>query len=190
MHYTLAVIFQVESEDLIDEMRGFDEASKEAALETFAGKLEKPMRHFDVDLEVGVYKKYLSPTTIEGMKKEYGTENIKELALHVGEWTGEEGGVDQKGLYSLSTENPEGHFDSWYVFDVVPAVDLLEKIDRIDRTPRAVLLPDLQWIDSDLWIYADTDPPQQQRLDAWVEKMKNIFQQHAKSLVVLIDCHI
>jgi len=49
------------------------------------------------------------------MAKHYGTDDPHALAAHMRHWREEPGGVDEHGLYSLTTRNPEGHWDYYLI---------------------------------------------------------------------------
>lgn len=76
------------------------------------------LSRYDLNKEVLAYKRYISEDERKDMARYYSIEmaDSESLAKKVNDWNEGEGGVDEKGLYQLTTNNPEGRFDSWEIF--------------------------------------------------------------------------
>ncbi len=74
-------------------------------------EVQRLMEPFDESIEVEPYKVYFKPSQIVSMAQNYGTSDLPSLADHMIDWLGEPGGVDENGLYSLSTYNPKSRYD-------------------------------------------------------------------------------
>lgn len=85
--------------------------------------------------------------------------------------------------------NESGKFDSYGVTDVMPTKEMLIDFEKWDRIPRAILLPNLEWIESEEWFYS-VNEKNQKDYNKWVGKIKEILYKYPNSLVILIDCHI
>jgi hypothetical protein len=78
-------------------------------------KVESMMAPYDYDLEVEPYKEYLDKDDIESMVRHYGTYDLVGLATHMKDWDDSPGGVDENGLYRLTTSNPKRKWDWWRI---------------------------------------------------------------------------
>ncbi len=74
---------------------------------------EKQLEPYDENTEVEPHPEYEEGEDLEEMAKHYGTSDLHQLAAKMGDWHGHEGGVDEHGLYALSTYNPRSKWD-WY----------------------------------------------------------------------------
>lgn len=96
MHYFVAVIVPGDTEDI-------------------KGKVKEMMEPFNENKKVDPYKAYLSERDIARMSEHYETTNLQELAGYMDDWDGDEGGVDEKGLYRVRTYNPQGKWDYYEI---------------------------------------------------------------------------
>ncbi len=78
-------------------------------------KVDEMMAPFDYNLEVAPYHNYLDSEEIERMAKHYHTSDLLGLATRMDDWEDCLGGVDEKGLYKLSTRNPKRKWDWWRI---------------------------------------------------------------------------
>ena len=78
-------------------------------------EVAKALAPFDDDLKVDPYKVYLDPQEITRMARHYGTKRtrLKVLAAHMEDWRSGPGGIDDRGLFAISTFNPNAKWD-WY----------------------------------------------------------------------------
>jgi hypothetical protein len=76
----------------------------------------RALEPFSEDFQVPEYKRYLDPTEIVVMATHYKLKKTdsKKLATHMEDWCGCLGGVDERGLFAVSTLNPRARWD-WYV---------------------------------------------------------------------------
>jgi hypothetical protein len=70
---------------------------------------------FNERREVEPRKEYLTPDEVDSMAKTYGTTNHVEMVEKMEEWSGDLGGSDARGLYRLSTYNPQSKWDWWII---------------------------------------------------------------------------
>lgn len=84
----------------------------EADIESQVNQMMAP---YDEELKVEPYKIYLRPDDIQSMAGYYKTDDLLGLATRMEDWDGDPGGVDSKGLYRVSTRNPQGHYDYWRI---------------------------------------------------------------------------
>jgi len=66
---------------------------------------------------------------------------------------------------------------------------MLNGFENWDRIPQAILLLNLEWIESEEWFYS-VNEENQKNYDKWINKIKEILLNYPSSLSVLIDCHI
>lgn len=74
---------------------------------------ESQLEPFDEGLEVTPHKDYLSKESVKSMKAHYKVKTLVGLLIHMKDWSGCKGGIDGKGLYQLSRDNPNSKWD-WY----------------------------------------------------------------------------
>jgi len=77
--------------------------------------VEEFLEPYSENLEVEPYKVYLTPEDIEGMAKHYkfSKDNVEMILKNLPDWNGEAGAVDENGIYTSRTDNPNGEWD-WY----------------------------------------------------------------------------
>jgi hypothetical protein len=116
---------------------------------------------FDEALAVPPYREYLQPFDIERMASHYKLDrnDLNALAERMKHWTGRPGGVDQRGLYFATTNNPQCRWD-WYEIggrwsgflkrasrNVISTRALRKSPDLKDLLPYYVLTPDGTWLE-------------------------------------------
>ncbi|MBL7053552.1 MAG: hypothetical protein ISS02_02775 [Candidatus Portnoybacteria bacterium] len=189
-HYTLCAIFSTESEEVEKEFKKLYQESKDNLLNFFVEKLKKPLAKFDTDTKVEEHIVYIDDKELVMMKNSYKEEDLKTLAGKMDDWNGNKGGVDEKGLYYNTTENPNGKFDNWNAYDILSVKEFILNINKLDRIPKSILLPNLEWIDSNLWVYHSPGKNEEEKINQWIEKIKEIMSKYPNSFVIFIDCHI
>jgi hypothetical protein len=170
---------------------------------------------YDENVHVDPYKMYLSREEIERMARHYqqSSQNLTELARSMEEWTGEEGGGDEEGLYRLRTSNPQAKWDWWVIggrwngevranpqsdetgFNFGDQYHQLEEnmlpVRYLDHTLPcfALVTPDGAWHEQGKmgWWATITDEKTE---SAWKEEVVKIIQQHQDTILVGVDCHI
>lgn len=158
---------------------------------------------FDEMLAVSPYLEYLQPYDIERMASRYKLDqnDLSALAERMEEWTGQPGGVDERGLYFITTNNPLGRWD-WYEIggrwdgflkgacrNVISTESLRKAPDLKDRLPYYVLTPDGRWLEHERFIpdpysvgHFDTKP-----VDQWLGEVTETLQEYPKHRVVCVD---
>ena len=101
---------------------------------------------FDEENTVAAYKVYLTPEEIDAMADHLDLKSTEfaNLATHMEHWQRHPGGVDDRGLYSISTSNPQGQWD-WYEIggiwhDLLPG-NLGAARSMLDRNDFSLILP-------------------------------------------------
>ncbi|MCU0653548.1 MAG: hypothetical protein MUD10_04800, partial [Candidatus Pacebacteria bacterium] len=166
-----------------------DKAYKMAAIDMYRKKLEKPFGKFDFSREVKEYKYYLSKNDVDDIAKHYqiSAADQNAIAAKIGDWNGDKGGVDERGIYALSTQNRNGHFDSWGIMDAIPMDDFLSVIDEMQPFPQTVFTPDCQWVDAPEYFFS-VGPEDEKAFREWQAKVKEMLGRYKNnSVAVLID---
>ena len=156
-------------------------------------KASDMLAKFDINKEVEPYKTYVEAKEIQRMAEHFGIDstNLSALAEKYVEWNGEKGGVDENGLYVISTKNPEGYVDSWSVFTEVKPEDrgrLLFGQDGEVKVVRALVTPDGKWIDGP-WVYCAPNAEQEKEFEEWFKKLAALLEENKNTVAFLADCH-
>ncbi len=131
------------------------------------------------------------------------------VAKALAELTGNETGVDEKGVYlmtSLFKDNliaqcqkkmepalkKLNFFDDYSVYDLKMTEDLLINIEAYDRFPDAVLLPDLKLLrPHQAFMNVDIASANYPAFQKWQAEVKTILKKNAKnSFSLILDCHV
>ncbi|MEI7741284.1 MAG: hypothetical protein WCJ29_02155 [bacterium] len=166
----------------------------ERGLEQIESETVEMLEKFNINTEVPPYKTYISPEQIKSMAEytELDPSDLKPLAAYMKTWDGTEGGVDEGGLFNISTQNPEGHFDYCVMLgEARPenyGVQLFGEGNQ-ERIVLAVFTPDGKWIQGPMFYGAGTEEDNRE-LDAWIEKVKKILEENKDKAVLVFDCHI
>lgn len=143
------------------------------------------MDPYNTEHEVPPYKKYLDDA--EGVARLAGAFGLPspdpeavaaKIAAH-----GDEAGVDDGGLYWVTTANPQGHWDGWMLHD------LQEDVTPVSALPPAVDLwgvvtPDGTWHDFE----NEWDWPEERKADSR-RRARELIDQFPDHLAVMLDCH-
>ena len=154
-----------------------------------ADKASEVILKFDHNLETAPYKRYLDAEEVASMSKHYQTAEPQELAAKLEDWDGEPGGVDDQGLYVLSTQNPEGKFDRGDLIDLIPR-DQWEHVflsGKDDLMSRAVITPDGKWHDE--WDLMKEGLEGEERLNEWERQVKILFETYTDATAFLASLH-
>lgn len=154
-----------------------------------ADKAAEVILKFDHNLETAPYKRYLDEKEVTSMSKHYQTAEPQELATKLEDWDGEPGGVDDQGLYVLSTRNPEGKFDQGDLIDLIPR-DRWEHVflsGKDDLISRAVITPDGKWHDE--WDLMEEGLEGEARLNEWERQVKILFETYPDATAFLASLH-
>lgn len=146
---------------------------------------------FNTELEVPEYKRYLDEEEVKRMSESYKTTKLEELAEKLEDWDGEKGFVENGKIYSLSTRNPDGHFDYGNILGIVPPEDREKAFLEGGETNicNAVVTLEGVWIRGP-WVYSDKDEESKKLLDEWRGKIRTIFEQSKEAVSFIADCHI
>jgi hypothetical protein len=129
--------------------------------------------------------------------------DLETLAERMKDWTGRPGGVDERGLYFTTTNNPQGRWD-WYEIggrwngllkrasrNVISTRALRKSPDLKDLLPYYVLTPDGTWLEHERYIpdpksvgHFETKPD-----DQWLAEVIEALDQYPDSRVVCVDIH-
>lgn len=165
----------------------------------------KALAPFDEQLEVPPYRQHLRKYEVVMMAKHYNEKptDLHALAKHMEAWTNQPGGVDRRGLYHISTSNPDGRWD-WYEIggrwngyikgatrNVIGARTLLKSPHLKDSLPCYVLTPDGQWLEHERF-FPDEFPKgrfEQKSDEVWLLEVQAALERHPTSRVVCVDIH-
>lgn len=160
------------------------ELSQEEAIQ----KANKTLAKFDINKEVPEYKSYLTADELQEMSAYYKTSDRGLLVDKLKDWTGEEsGGEDDKGVYILTTRNPDGHFDAWTMQG--PLQPLQQGIFTIgDMYCEAVVTPDGVWHASpDVYKYPAEE--QSKVMDDWELYVSDLIEANLQNAGFLVHTH-
>lgn len=162
--------------------------------EQMAQKASDMLANFDINKKTKPYKYYVEADEIQRMAESYGVDptNLSVLAEKLENWNCDKGGMDESGLYGISTKNPDGHIDAWSVFTEVNPEDrgrLLFGEDDGEKNCAAIVTPDGKW-DMGPWIYGSLNAEQEKELEAWNKKLIILLDEHKDAAAFLADCHI
>jgi hypothetical protein len=159
---------------------------------------------FDENWEVPPYRDYLDPSDIHDMAAHYGIPegDLPKLAAKMRDWRGGQGGVDAKGLYALSTYNPEGRWD-WYEIggrwdgyipgsrgNVVGVASLLRGQRLGKCLPYQITTPEGRWIERpfNAWFEPKTTADRD-RQERWHARVRKTLERYRDHKVVCVDTH-
>jgi len=188
-HFTTCAIFPFESKELENNFKKIYETDKDAMIDLSMKKLERPLSRFDINFKVKPYRVYLEKDELQKMIKNYKEKNLNILAKRMEDWNANKGGVDEKGLYYETNQNPNGKFDYWTIYDIIPVDKFVSSLDKSELVPQVILQPDCTIIESKHFFYSVSEG-NVKNFNSWVNKIKNILSKYPNSMIALIDCHI
>lgn len=142
-------------------------------------------------------KEYMSTKAIENMAVRYHLRptDLEKIAAKLRKEVGKdfkrhgltfECGVDEQGLFHISTANPQGKYDYWTIHDeerdVLPISALPEWL-----APEGIVTPDGQW--HDIGDYGESRPTEAY-LTGVRQRARELLAGFPEYLVVWVDCHI
>ena len=175
---------------------------RDAAPEPAVARALEP---FDEDLEVEPYHDYLDAGDIQRMAEHYGIPptDLAGLARKMRDWRGGEGGVDARGLYAITTYNPDGKFD-WYEIgggwdgyipgsrhNVISA-RALHRSPRLRKClPYYLVTPDGRWLETASgWRFGPPKTKADRRVERrWLAQVRRVLKQYIDRKVVCVDIH-
>lgn len=160
---------------------------------------------FDQNREVAPYRDYLSDSDIQDIAEHYGVPatDLPALAAKMKDWRSGEGGVDARGLYALTTANPEARFD-WYEIggrwngyikgsrgNVISARALSRSRHLPKHLPYYLVMPDGRWLESETgWRFGPPETAADRRADRrWLAQLRRVLKQYIDHKVVCVDIH-
>jgi len=150
---------------------------------------------YNENMDVEPYKKYKTQEDVDRMADHYKTHALDELALHMEEWSNNDGGVDGLGLFELSTYNPQSQWDYWSMieFEINDDGKLRNAFPvsevQGDFQCFAVVTPNGTWhqrAEAGWWGMTTNEKDRY----AWQQEIKALFQANQNCLLVGVDCHI
>ncbi len=158
-----------------------------------AEKADNMLLNFDINKEMEPYKYYVKQDQIESMAEALGIDktDLQALSENLESWDNDKGGVDENGLYGISTKNQEGQTDYWSIMEVIEPSDDRKMMfeNGTFHIIKAFVTPDGKWIDGP-WIYGIADPKQKKELETWNTTVSSLLDTYANAVVVIADCHI
>lgn len=158
---------------------------------------------FDESLEVEPHKVYLEDVEIKRMAGHYGLQesDVPALIEKMQDWRGSEGGIDEVGLFSRTTANPEGLWD-WYEIggrwkgnfhgrNVIKAGMLLKSSDLQEHLPFSFVTPECEWHEVEKLVDAGDFKFTVVRKSPsrWLIELKEALARHPEHRVVCVDIH-
>jgi hypothetical protein len=158
---------------------------------------------FDESLEVARYKVYLEEAEIKRMAGHYGLEMSDSPALieKMPDWRGTQGGLDEIGLFSWATANPEGRWD-WYEIggrwsgpfggrNVVKVKTLFDIPNLKNHLPHCIVAPAGQWHEVETLIHGGccTFGSVRKSDGQWLIELKQVLARYPDDRVVCVDIH-
>jgi hypothetical protein len=160
-----------------------------SASEDVVAAVEHSMEPFDARLKVPLHKEYVPQDEIDYAFEVFEPYGLKpgdmEGVLHaLEEDSGCSGGIDEGGIYLITTDNPQRRWDSWRVPDVPADIQRMPDVRR-DHVTAAILTPDGVWhaVNEDLPSTGDAQP-------VWCERAEPLLARYPDYLAVTVDCHL
>ncbi len=192
-HYTTCAIIKISSAEKKEELRVMYDNNPEALFDMLESKLEPVLTGYDTNTKVPLHNVYLDQDRILTMANHYKihSEDIHALTPYIKDWIGDPGGIDEKGLFYSTTDNPNGHFDNWGIYDaIIASNDIALDLKNKNITAQALLLPNSSWVESEHFFYSVNDD-NNEAFSMWENKVADILRNYSHNYIaVLIDCHI
>jgi hypothetical protein len=170
---------------------------------------------FDQNLELAPHKRHITENNVQFFKEKHGTNDLRVLAEKLQRDFHEEFGVDDLGLFEITTFNEMGKWDYWSLKnyfpidsarvnrwgkDLAPSIVLVSDLNlNKENAPHSMLTPDGKWHDVDDFGYVTRlqfekglkglHPANVEPMARWRSHVREVLNQHADHLVLAIDCH-
>ncbi|MBS0264880.1 MAG: hypothetical protein JSS02_23290 [Planctomycetes bacterium] len=168
--------------------------------------VDSVLQPFDEALPVLPYRVYLDFQEVCMMAKHYQTTpaDLYGLTRHMTDWTKCPGGVDRKGLYYLTTRNPDGRWDFYEIGgrwnrympgsrnNVIRAQTLANSPHLADSLPMCLLTPAGEWLESEhIFLSWDWKEFHHEKLapETWYANVREQLLQYPDHQVVCVDIH-
>jgi hypothetical protein len=149
---------------------------------------------FSINKTVNPYKRYVNKDEIGQMAESYkiNPKNLSALSERMKDWNGDSGGVDENGLYGISTKNPDGKIDAFEIFAEVRPGDRGKLLfgEGDEKVCHAIVTPDGTWNSEGPWVYGSPNADQEKELTVWIKKMSVILDKYKDAAAFVADCHI
>ena len=156
-------------------------------LEATKQEATKLLQRFDLNHEVAPYKDFPNKVYVRQMLKVFKVKSLEELSKSGQDWkNGEEGGIDEKGLYFISRKNPLGYIDAWTIkqgpITITPDIfkhpdyncsDIITPDGELHKGP---LLHKMKWA-------------HKRKISTWNRSIELIAEQYEGMALVIFDCH-
>jgi hypothetical protein len=165
----------------------------------------RALEPFDEGLHVTPYRDYLDPSDIDRMAGHYGIPptDLPALAGKMEDWRGCQGHVDARGLYALTTYNPDGKWD-WYEIggrwnryipgsrdNVISARTLHRSRHLRTCLPYFLLRPDSRWLEQEdsLPFGSPMTAAHRRAARRWLAEVRRVLAEYIDRKVVCVDIH-
>ncbi len=91
--------------------------------------------------------------------------------------------IEDGKIYWMTTDNPQGRWDSWRLQRLQDSMWLAADVPR-NTAPVAVITPDGEWHDLGIW-----DNPMESEAIPYRERADEFLQRYPEYLAVVVDCH-
>lgn len=155
------------------------------------------LMRYDVNREVAPYKEYPDEAYVRQLLTNCKVGSLEALAKSNLDWkNGEEGGVDERGLYFVSTRNPEGAYDAWsllhgpvpitpdvFAHDDYSCGDIIMPDGTLRQGPITLVLR------ANIFTRRQKERRAAERRSEWDRGLHKIAQECSGMSLVVFDCH-
>lgn len=146
------------------------------------------LQKYDHNLEVEPYKEYPEESYVRQLLKNYKARSLEDLVASGADWKGdEEGGIDKKGLYFITTKNPHGAYDYWTLLHesilITPEIFTQTEYKCGDIiTPDGVL-------HKGPVLYSENHLAKRLKGAKWNRQLREFAQKYENMSLTIFDCH-
>jgi hypothetical protein len=157
--------------------------------EDMVAAVTRLMSPFDAGLTISPHKEYVAQDEIiyvvdvfrhEGLK----AEDVEAVLRALEEDSGCPGGIDERGIYLMTTDNPQAHWDSWRIQSLHNDVRPVPRTGR-DRAPAEMITPDGVWHDLNAGLSEAGDL----QVSRW-NRAELLLAQYPDHVAVTVHCHM
>jgi hypothetical protein len=141
---------------------------------------------YDVNRKVPPHREWVPEDEIQEMVETFDIprDDLEALTAELHDDSGFEVGIEAGRLYWLTTDNPQGHWDSCMLHGLEESVWPVPAIPN-DSVPFAIVTPDGAWNDLGYaWDTAESAPVALRR------RAQPILDRYPTYLAVVMDCHL
>lgn len=143
------------------------------------------MEPYELYREVPLHKEFVPEHEIQEVVTTFGVDagDLEAVMAGLRDESGFECGIESGRIYWMTTDNPQGQWDSWRLRSLRDDVWPVSVIPK-DHVPSAIVTPDGVWHDlGDKWNMAEDE-----KIDVW-KKAEALLEQYASCLGVMLYCH-